>query len=240
MIKLTHAIAVAAAAFAGIGMFGGAASADSARVTMDHTHEQITVVGEGAISAAPDAMRITAGVEVREDTAAKAFKGARAAAAKLRDALVEAGVEEKDLRTNEVSLGPEYENYPKVAGYRAAQGVEAVVRDLSNADKVIDSVASIGEEARLNGISFELSDPVKALKAARARAFKQAAAKAKHYAELAGRPLGQVVSVAEDVQGGGPQPLMFAAGAMEDKAASITPGQQTVGVSVKVVYAFAD
>lgn len=239
MIKLTHAIAVAVTAFAGIGMLGGAASADSARVKMDHTHEQITVVGEGAISAAPDVMRLTAGVEVREDTAAKAFKATRQAAAKLRAALVEAGVEEKDLRTNELSLGPEYENYPKVAGYRAAQGVEAVVRDLSKADKVIDTVASVGEEARLNGIAFELSDPGKALKAARARAFKQAAAKAKHYADLAGRPLGQVVSVEEDVQGGGPQPLMAAAGMMEDKA-SISPGQQTVGVSVKVVYAFAD
>lgn len=238
MIKLTHAIAVAAAAFAGIGMFGGAASADSARVKMDHTHEQITVVGEGAISANPDVMRLTTGVEVRRDSASAAFRDSRKAAAKLTKALREAGIDADDLRTNELSLGPEYETYPKIAGYRAAQGVEAVVRDLSQADKVIETVAGVGEEARLNGIAFELSDPAKALAAARARAFKQAKAKAEQYAKLAGRPLGQVVSVSEEVQGG-PQPMMMAAGMMEDKA-SISPGRQTISVSVRVVYGFAE
>lgn len=238
MIKLTHAIAVAAAAFAGIGMFGGAASADSARVKMDHTHEQITVVGEGAISASPDVMRLTAGVEVRRDTASAAFGDSRKAAAKLTKALIKAGIAPEDLRTNELSLGPEYENYPKIAGYRAAQGIEAVVRDLSKADAVIDTVASVGEEARLNGIAFELSDPAKAMDAARARAFDQAKAKAEQYADLAGRPLGQVVSVSEEIMGG-PQPMMVAAGMMEDKA-SVSPGRQTISVSVRVVYGFAD
>ncbi|MCA2226804.1 SIMPL domain-containing protein [Nonomuraea aurantiaca] len=205
---------------------------------METEHEQIAVAGEGAVSAAPDVMRLNAGVEVRRTSAAEAFAAVRAAAVRLTEALTGAGIAPEDLRTSELSLGPEYEVYPKVAAYRAAQGVEALVRDLSRADRVIDTVAAVGEEARLNGVSFELSDPTRALAEARVRAFRDAAAKAAQYAELAGRPLGGVVSVTEESVGG-PQPMAFAALAAEEKA-SISPGRQTLSIGVRVVYAFGD
>ncbi|MFD1535858.1 SIMPL domain-containing protein [Nonomuraea guangzhouensis] len=205
---------------------------------METEHEQIAVAGEGAVSAAPDVMRLNTGVEVRKTSAAEAFAAVRTAAARLTEALKGAGIAPEDLRTSELSLGPEYEVYPKVAAYRAAQGVEALVRDLSRADKVIDIVAAVGEEARLNGVSFELSDPAEVLVEARVRAFRDAAAKAAQYAELAGRPLGQVVSVTEEPRGG-PQPLAFATLAAEEKA-SISPGHQTLSIGVRVVYAFGD
>ncbi|GAA3554740.1 SIMPL domain-containing protein [Nonomuraea rosea] len=197
----------------------------------------ITVVGEGAVLAAPDTLRLHAGVEVRRASAAESFAAVRAAAARLAEALSGAGIAAQDVRTVELSLGPEYEAYPKVAAYRAVQGVEVVVRDLARADHVIDTVAGVGEEARLNGVAFELSDPDKVLKDARARAFRDAAAKAAQYAELAGRPLGRVVSVSEEVKGG-PQP-MRASVAMAESAASVSPGRQTLSVSVQVGYDFA-
>ncbi|MEU7746909.1 SIMPL domain-containing protein [Nonomuraea sp. NPDC049158] len=205
---------------------------------METEHEQIAVAGEGAVSAAPDVMRLNAGVEVRRTSAAEAFAAVRAAAVRLTEALTGAGIAPEDLRTSELSLGPEYEVYPKVAAYRAAQGVEALVRDLSRADRVIDTVAGVGEEARLNGVTFELSDPTGALAEARTRAFRDAAAKAAQYAELAGRPLGGVVSVTEESVGG-PQPMAFAALAAAEKA-SISPGRQTLSIGVRVVYAFGD
>ncbi|MEV0589202.1 SIMPL domain-containing protein [Nonomuraea sp. NPDC050310] len=205
---------------------------------MEHTDERITVVGEGAVSAAPDLMRLLAGVEVRKAGPGEAFAASREAAARLTRTLREAGVAEEDLRTNELSLGPEYEAYPKVAGYRAAQGVEALVRDLSRADAVIDAVAAVGEEIRLNGLVFEVSKPDQVLEAARARAFANAAAKAAQYAGLAGRALGRVVAVSEEVSAP-PQPLLAAAEAMDAKS-SVSPGRQTVSVTVRVVYGFAD
>lgn len=207
-------------------------------VCVETEHEQIAVAGEGAVSAAPDVMRLNAGVEVRRTSAAEAFAAVRAAAVRLTEALTGGGIAPEDLRTSELSLGPEYEVYPKVAAYRAAQGVEALVRDLSQADRVIDTVAAVGEEARLNGVSFELSDPTGALAEARVRAFRDAAAKAAQYAELAGRPLGGVVSVTEESVGG-PQPMAFAALAAQEKA-SISPGHQTLSIGVRVVYAFGD
>ncbi|MEU4231495.1 SIMPL domain-containing protein [Nonomuraea sp. NPDC026600] len=205
---------------------------------METEHEQIAVAGEGAVSAAPNVMRLNTGVEVRRTSAAEAFAAVRAAAARLTEALIGADIAPEDLRTSELSLGPEYEVYPKVAAYRAAQGVEALVRDLSRADRVIDAVAAVGEEARLNGVSFELSDPAGVLVEARVRAFRDAAAKAAQYAGLAGRPLGRVVSVTEELRGG-PQPLAFATLAAEERG-SISPGHQTLSIGVRVVYAFGD
>ncbi|WP_030450479.1 SIMPL domain-containing protein [Herbidospora cretacea] len=195
---------------------------------------KITVTGNGAVSAAPDRMRLQAGVEVRRATAGAAFADARRAAATLRTALRNAGVDEDDLRTSEISLGPEYDDYPKVAGYRAGQGVEVLVRDLDRADRVVDAVASAGEEARLNGISFEIGDPTKALAAARDAAYKDAAAKARQYARLSGRRLGRVLSVTEDGEGRAPIPFEGVHLMAADK--SISPGRQSVGVNVRVVF----
>ncbi|TDE41506.1 DUF541 domain-containing protein [Nonomuraea mesophila] len=195
----------------------------------------ITVVGEGSVLAAPDILRLHAGVEVRRASAADAFAAVRSAAARLAEALSGAGIAPEDVRTAELSLGPEYESYPKVAAYRGARGVEVVVRDLAGADGVIDTVAEVGEEARLNGVVFEVSDPAAALREARVLAFRDAAAKAAQYAELAGRPLGRVVSVSEEV-GSGPQPLTMAAA---ESGASISPGRQTLTVRVRVGYDFA-
>ncbi|GAB2907659.1 SIMPL domain-containing protein [Nonomuraea fastidiosa] len=197
----------------------------------------ITVIGEGSVLAAPDILRLHAGVEVRRASAAEAFSAARAAATRLAEALERAGVTARDVTTVELSLGPEYEAYPKVSAYRAAQGVEAVVRDVSRADHVIDTVAGVGEEVRLNGVAFELSDPARALAEARERAFRDAAAKAVQYAALAGRPLGRVVSVSE-LRQAPPQPMRAAALAAE-AGASISPGTRQVTVYVEVGYVFA-
>lgn len=238
MIKLTHALAAAATVLAQPGLSGGTAAADAARLRMDHTHEQITVVGEGLVAAAPDLMRLNAGVEVRRASPGEAFEASRKAAARLTRTLVEAGIAEQDLQTNELSLGPEYEAYPKVAAYRAAQGVEAVIRDLSKADEIIDTVAGVGEDVRLNGVSFELSKPEEVLDRARAKAFANAAAKAAQFAELSGRGLGRVLSVSEELHGP-PQPLMAAAEVFDAKG-SVSPGRQTHAVTVRVVYGFAD
>lgn len=195
------------------------------------------MVGEGAVYTAPDVMRLLAGVEVREAGPGEAFAASRRAAARLTGALLAAGIAETDLRTGELSLGPEYEAYPEVSGYRAAQGVEAVVRELDKADTIINAVAEVGEEIRLNGLVFEVSEAGQALETARARAFADAAAKAAHYAGLAGRPLGRVVSIGEE-SGAPPQPLTAVAEAMRADG-SISPGRQRLTVAVRVVYGFA-
>lgn len=235
---MSHTVALAT--LAATAMFGGVAFADSgsgsgtAKVVMDERRSQVTVVGEGNLAAVPDTMRLNAGVEVRRGTAGQAFADARKAAARLTGALLRAGIDSKDLRTNELSLGPEYDTHPKVSGYRAAQGVEAVVRDVESADRVIEAAVAAGEETRLNGVSFEVSDSRRMLRAARDAAFKDARARAEQYAQLSGRELGPVLTISEESVTP-PRPMTFGAGMAADKS-SISPGQQSVSVTVRVVY----
>ncbi|MBB2911906.1 hypothetical protein FHS43_003186 [Streptosporangium becharense] len=234
MIKMSHA--VAAAVLASAGLFAAPALADSGppKVMVEDERPQVTVVGEGSVSFAPDVMRLNVGVEVRRGTAGEAFTAARGSAAALTQALTRAGVAVKDMRTNELSLGPEYDTYPKVSGYRAAQGVEAVIRDLDAADDIVDAVAAVGEDVRLNGVAFEVSDPRKALAAAREAAFRDAEARARQYARLAGRELGRVVKISEESAAAPPR-------VMEDRAfagkASISAGRQEISAVVRVVFA---
>ncbi|MER6172098.1 SIMPL domain-containing protein [Streptosporangium sp. NPDC001681] len=234
MIKMSQA--VVSAALVSVGLFGGTALADSAPSTAtvrEDDRPQITIVGEGRLSVTPDVMKLDAGVEVVRSTAGEAFTAARVAAAALTKALLAAGIAAKDLRTNELSLGPQYKDYPTISGYRAAQGVEAVVRDLDTADDVIDAAVAVGEAVRLDSVSFEVSDNRAPLRLAREAAFRDARTRAAQYARLAGRRLGRALEISEE-NVTPPRPF-FAAGAIADKA-SISPGRQDVSVSVRVVY----
>ncbi|MEU8385983.1 SIMPL domain-containing protein, partial [Streptosporangium sp. NPDC048865] len=202
-------------------------------VSVEGNRSQITITGEGSVSTTPDVMRLDTGVEVRRPTAGAAFTAARDAAAALTRALLATGIAARDLRTDELTLGPEYKEYPTISGYRATQGVEAVVRDIDDADDVVEAAAAVGEAVRLNGISFEVSDNRVPLRLAREIAFKDARNRAAQYATLAGRELGRVVEVSEQNVTPPTPVLGFAAAA--DRS-SISPGRRDVAVSVRVVY----
>ncbi|MEV7971499.1 SIMPL domain-containing protein [Sphaerisporangium sp. NPDC088356] len=190
---------------------------------------ELTVTGRGSIKTTPDLMRLSVGVEARRAKAGEAFAAVKKGAAKLAEVLMAAGVAKSDLRTNDLSLGTEYDKFPKVVGYRASQGLEALVRDLSKADEIVDAVVAVGEEARLNGISFGVSKTVALVRAARAAAYKDALAKAQQYATLTGCGLGRVVKLEEE---GDTSPSRFALAEKD----SINPGQGSVTISVRVVY----
>ncbi|WP_424534761.1 SIMPL domain-containing protein [Sphaerisporangium viridialbum] len=243
MIKLSVVPAATAIAIVLVGAQAGAALADSgpsvtapASLTRAPAPRaaaadpaELTVVGRGSIQTIPDVMHLNVGVEARRAKAGEAFAAVKDGAAKLAEVLLAAGVAKSDMRTNDLSLGTEYEKYPKVVGYRASQGMEALVRDLSKADAVVDAVAAVGEEVRLNGISFEVSRGARLVRAARAKAYKDALAKAQQYATLTGRGLGRVVKLEEE---GDTSPSRFA---LAEKA-SINPGHGSVTIGVRVVY----
>ncbi|MEU8199959.1 SIMPL domain-containing protein [Streptosporangium sp. NPDC049046] len=238
MIKMSQAITSAVLVATGLffaGLSGGTALADSdsSAATVEGGRPHITVVGEGSVSTTPDIMRLDTGVEVRRPTPGEAFTAARAAAADLTQALLTAGVAPKDLRTDELTLAPEYKDYPTISGYRATQGIEAIVRDLDKADDVVDAAAAAGEAVRFNGVTFEVSDNRVPLRLARDIAFRDAKSRATQYARLAGRGLGRVMEITEQ-NVTPPTPFVGFAAAVD--RASISPGTKNVSVSVRVVY----
>ncbi|MET7465188.1 SIMPL domain-containing protein [Nonomuraea sp. NPDC005501] len=190
---------------------------------------QLTVVGRGTVQAPPDVMRLSVGVEVRRDRAAAAFSAAKATRARLAAAVQGAGISMNDLRTENLTLGAEYKDGAQVVGYRASQGVEVLLRDLSRADAVIDAVAAVGDEVQINGVTFEISKGETLVQQARAAAYRDALAKARQLAALAGRHVGRVVRMDEQAEAPTRQYAMA-------DGAFVSPGESSVSVIVNVVY----
>ncbi|MGW7480961.1 SIMPL domain-containing protein [Nonomuraea muscovyensis] len=235
MTKLS--VVLASAAFALLGAQAAPALALSASASASAPpavasgRAEITVVGKGSVSAAPDAMRLYVGVEVHKGRAAEAFAAVKSARAKLTEALASAGIAGSDMQTSGLGFGADYhQDGIKVAGYQASQNVEVLLRDLSKADAVVDAVAAVGEEVRINGISFEVSKVQPLVAKARAAAYRDALVRAQEYAALSGRKLGRVVKLEEESD---TPTSRFALAADQS---FISPGQGAVTVTVRAVY----
>ena len=121
------------------------------------------------------------------------------------------GIADADVQTTNVSLYPQYGNGApaKVVGYQISEQVQVTVRDLDKTGDVIDGATAHGA-TDVNGISFELADPVKAQNDARAAAVAAARVSAEAMATAGHVSLGTVVSItdATPVQ----SPIFFASG----------------------------
>ncbi len=205
----------------------------------------ITVAGLGKVSGTPDVLSLSLGVEVRGDEVGTAMDKASASMRGVLAALKSAGVADADLQTAAVSVQGNYSydnaGTSHIHGYIASQQLTAKLRDVSKAGSVIGvAVRAGGDDIRLGGLSLSLDDDSALLTQARERAFTEAKAKAQHYAQLAGVPLGAVLTINDSVVSGD-QPMyrqsMAFAAVPSAASAPIQVGTQDVSVSVSVVFA---
>lgn len=200
----------------------------------------ITVSASGKVSQVPDIAHVSLGVTVTQST----VKAARAAAATTMTNVIGAikalGIAEADIQTVGLSLYPQYANgsSTKIAGYTLSNQIEITVRNLDKADDVVDTATAKGA-TNVNGISFDLSDPAKALNDARASAVAAAQASATAMAAAAHVRLGAVVSITDTSPA---SPIFYGrlgASAAGDAATPIQPGSQDISAMVTVVFAIA-
>ncbi len=170
----------------------------------------ITVTGEGTASAPPDVFVVEVAAEMTAPTPGRAFEAAAAGLQAIADEALAAGVSSEDLRSGAMSLSTGYDREGQPSGFRAELTLEIRVRDLAAAGPTLARLVDAGSEsARVRGTRFEHSDPATLGAEARDAAFADAQQLAHRYAELAQRPLGPVVRVA-DAPGGrdpGPRPV---------------------------------
>lgn len=198
----------------------------------------VTVRGTGLASAAPDVFVVDVAAEVLASTPAEAFGQASDALRAIADEARSAGVRGPDVRSGEMNLWTEQDREGRVVGCRAGLRLEVTVRDLAHAGETLSRlVAAGGEAARLRGTRFEHADPAALGAAALDEAFADARRRAVRYAELAGRALGQVVSVVEDDRGDGPRPLA-ALLAADAGGPPVEAGALGVAASVTVSWAW--
>jgi uncharacterized protein YggE len=234
IIKITIAalLVLAVAALAGVGRPEAASSAS------DDAREGITVTGTGHAKTVPDEAEFSLGVTTKGETARVALSENSAQTQRLIAALKGAGVAERDIRTQHVSVGPGYDGSGRQSGYSAHNTVSVVIRELDRAGAVLDAAARAGA-TDVYGPSLSRSDresfEAKALKDAVANARTRASA----LAEAAGVSLGEVTAIVESSQ---PQPGPFyeAAGrAVADTKAPIEPGTEEVTAVVTVTFAIS-
>ena len=205
----------------------------------------INVGATAKVAGTPDTLRLDASVVATASSVSEALASANRSAAAVQRSLLDNGVQKKDLQTSGLSIQPEYDYpnnaAPRLKGYQVSESITAKLRNLGKAgDTIGKAVAAGGKAIRVNGISLDLEDTGALVSSARDQAFADARTKAQQYAKAAGRTLGDVINIAEDVTTPSPIPMTMGApaGLALDKASvPIQPGSQDVSVSVTVLFA---
>jgi len=205
------------------------------------------VTGTGKASAAPDKAVINIGVTQTGTTVTEAQAKTNQAATQITNSLKALGVDEKDIKTTNYSVNPNYANLTigdnqRITGYSVSQNFEVEV-PIDKANAAVDA-ATAGGANLVGGISFTLDDAteVKLKNEARVEAVNKAKASAKGLANASGIKLGNVINVRETFGGVYPMPIMaretVAMDAKNEAQATttITPGENNIEVSVVLTY----
>ncbi|NPV08575.1 MAG: SIMPL domain-containing protein [Anaerolineae bacterium] len=203
----------------------------------------ITVVGQGKTNVEPDIATLNLGVQTKAAKVDEAMSENTAIMDAIMEALLAAGIEEKDIQTTSYNIyldegyrAPDVEPEPV---YRVSNMVLVKVRDLEAVGEVLDAAVAAGAN-QIYGISFTLEDWSEAEAEARAEAMADARARAEELAGLAEVEVGEVLSISEVV--GGTAPYAASYGVALERAAmggggAIAPGELEYSTRIQVTYA---
>lgn len=236
---LTRLFAIAGAAVAVVGIVGCDATSAPAAVPGTAAPRQVTVVGEGKVDGTPDTLTVSLSIAATAPDAIGASNQTSARANAVIDALVGQGVDRKDISTTTVTLQPQYggSDNTTIVGYQSSNSIDVKVRKIENGPQVLGAITTTGgDNTRINSVTYSIEDDSQLVKDARSGAFEDAKNRAQQYADLSGLDLGKVLSISETGSGAPPpmpSPVRFDVAA---EAVPLSPGQQTVGFSVTVVW----
>ena len=207
----------------------------------------VTVQGTGSVKVVPDGVAFSFSITLLADSTQGAVSSVAKAADEARSALIDAGVDEKDIATQSASVYPEY-NYGSdgsqtLKGYRATQNFAVTLRDTERAGATVDAVvAAAGDAVQINSVTPVLIDTTDATNEAREKAIDNAKHKAEDYADLLDVDLGSVLVVTEVSAPSGVTPFLARDGGMTAglPATQIDLGVQEVSVTVEVRWALSN
>jgi uncharacterized protein YggE len=198
---------------------------------------QVTVVGEGKVQGTPDTVTVAAAIESVAPDASSALNQTNQRMSAVTDAVANQGIDRKDISTTGVTLQAQYGDNSVITGYQASNSIEVKVRKLDAASPTILAIQNAGGNAtRINSVNLSIEDDSQLVKDARAGAFDDAKNRAQQYAQLSGLDLGKVLSITEAGANVTPPTPMPRFDATAAAGVPISPGQQTVGFSVTVVW----
>lgn len=201
---------------------------------------QVTVLGEGQVTARPDMARISLGVVSEAATAKEALAANSTAMEQLILSLKARGIAAEDIQTTSFDVSPRYVHTndgrpPTIEGYRVSNDVAVVVRELMQLGAMLDQIVTVGAN-RIGGLAFDIARADELKNEARRRAIANARQRADLYATAAGARLGQVLVISEESMHVSPRGPMMARAAMAE-GVPVAEGSQEISARVSVTYA---
>jgi uncharacterized protein YggE len=183
---------------------------------------------------------LEAGVVSQAETAAAALRVNNETVAKLLSELAALGIPERDVRTQNVSVHPQYQlqgqRSPQVTGFEVRNQVAVKVRDLSRLGEILSRLVAAGGNI-LSRVRMGVADPSKLLDEARRAAMADAKHKAETYASAAGVRLARPLLIREDVAHAPPPVPLLERSSAASAEVPIMPGETSFQVQVSVTYA---
>ncbi|HPD55377.1 MAG TPA: SIMPL domain-containing protein [Candidatus Paceibacterota bacterium] len=211
----------------------------------EHT---LTVSGEGKIFAKPDVAIVEMSVISQHKNVELAQSENDQKMQQVVNFLKESGIDEKDIKTTQYNLQPEYDyswcrttEYPvycppKLVDYMLTQSLQVKIRDLSRVGKIIGNLSEIGVN-QISDISFVIDNDTEIKAAARQKAIAEAKQKAQEMANAANIELGKIIEINESVSGLTPQRIVYQKTIESaDATAPIEIGTNEIVVSVSLIY----
>jgi uncharacterized protein YggE len=215
----------------------------------------ISVSGYGEAFAVADIAEFTFTISSEKSTVAAAQEDATARINTATAYLKEQGIAERDIKTVDYSVYPQYDYQTQVCqagvycppgrqvlrGYQVRQTTSVKVRDTAKAGDLLAGVGSAGA-TEVSGLNFTFDDPEAIQDEARSEAIANAKEKAETLARQLGVRLVRVVSFSEG--GGYPGPIPYykldsavgMGGAEPARAPEISVGENKATSNVSVTY----
>jgi uncharacterized protein YggE len=201
----------------------------------------VRVHGTGSAAVAPDRVTVRLGVDIVRPDPGQAFRDAAASVTRLLEVLGGLDIDPRWVRTVDIGLGPRHHHRPngqtEMVGYGAGHRLVVALPTLDGVERMLSEVVDAVEGVQLEGVTLSPTVSANALVQARTAAFDEARRQAEHWAELAGRTLGAVLSVDEGGHDSGPRMprggsfALAAAGGMP-----VAAGDEAVTVGITVVW----
>ncbi len=208
-------------------------------------NDLFTVTGEGKVTVVPDTGIVDLGITTNRPTVKDAQNQANTVIGNITKAVKELGVADRDIKTNNYSVYPQYDyrdGTNRITGYQVTATLVVTVRDIDKVNQVVDQATANGANT-VGGIQLTVAEDKQKelLQQAREQAVKEAKEKASSLANAAGISLGKIVNVVETPRGL-PGPVMMdlkaanAQGLGGGGGTEIQPGSTDITTSVTLYY----
>ncbi|MBI5358514.1 SIMPL domain-containing protein [Candidatus Amesbacteria bacterium] len=188
-----------------------------------------TVSGEGKVTVTPDVAILSLGMSAKKNTVKSAQTEANTVVNNLTKAIKEFGVDDKDIKTTNFSVYPDYDN-SRIVGYNVNINLTITIRNIDKVNEILDKATTLGANS-IGGIQFTVDEnKLKELtQEARKKAVEDAKTKAANLSSAAGMTLGKIVNIQEGSNNNYPRPMMLA-------KTEIQPGTTDITSTVTLFY----